>query len=126
MKHILLAFLFLFPSCSDSYMTVERNVIDAENKVPIYFYAEPEQSNDANTWRPVFTYFIYAMDEGVYDAYFHAYCMMEDSVIWSGIQSIEIEGKKKIWGTYTAEYANFNPEWIINVTPMAYVSVEYE
>ena len=98
MKHILLAFLFLFPSCSDSYMTVERNVIDAENKVPIYFYAEPEQSNDANTWRPVFTYFIYAMDEGVYDAYFHAYCMMEDSVIWSGIQSIEIEGKKKDMG----------------------------
>ena len=127
MKNLILLILLLLPiSCSDDYMTIERNIIDAENKIPIYFYAEPEQSNDANTWRPVFTYYIYSMNEGIYDAYFHAYCMMEDSVIWSGIQPIEIEGRKKIWGTYTAEYANFNPEWIINVTPMAYVSEEYE
>ena len=124
MKKLLL--LLTLIGCQDDYTTFEQRIVDSESKVPLYFYAEPEQSNDANTWRPVFTYFIYAMNEGIYDAYFHAYCMMEDSVIWSGIQPIEIEGRKKIWGTYTAEYANFNPEWIINVTPMAYVSVEYE
>ena len=124
MKKLLL--LLTLMGCQDDYTTFEQRIVDSESKVPLYFYAEPQKSNDANTWRPVFTYFIYAMNEGIYDAYFHAYCMMEDSVIWSGIQPIEIEGRKKIWGTYTAEYANFNPEWIINVTPMAYVSVEYE
>ena len=51
--------------------------------------------------------------------------MLEDSVVWSGIQPITIEGGKKIWGEYVAEEANFNPEWIANITPMAYVSVEY-
>ena len=48
--------------CGDDYMTVERNIIDAENKVPIYFYATAEQSGE-NTWRPVFTYLIYSLDE---------------------------------------------------------------
>ena len=36
-----------------------------------------------------------------------------------------VEGGKKIWGEFVAE-ASFNPEWIVNVPPMAYVSVEYE
>jgi len=114
-----------FTSCEDSYMTVERRVIDAENKIPIYFQATAEQDG-INTWRPVFTYYIFQLEEGVYDAYFHAYIMVQDSVIWSGIQPIQIEGGKKIWGEYIAEGANFNPELVVNSTPMAYVSVSYE
>ena len=106
-------------------MIVERNIIDAENKVPIYFYANAEQADNANSWRPVFTYYIYLMEEGEYDAYFHAYCIQGDSIIWSGVQSITIEGRKKIWGEYVSG-ANFTPDNIANVTPMAYVSVEYE
>ena len=43
-------------SCGDNFMTVERNIIDAENNVPIYFYADAEQADNANSWRPVFTY----------------------------------------------------------------------
>mgnify|MGYP007077539242 FL=1 len=113
-----------FASCEDKYLTVERRVVDAENNIPLYFYAEAINAETVNTWKPVFTYFIYQMEEGAYDAYFHAYCMLEDSVIWSGVQPIEIEGGKKIWGEYVAEGANFSPEWIVNVTPMAYVSVE--
>jgi len=115
----------MLTGCGDDYMTIERRIIDSDSKVPLYFYAEPEQSSITNTWRPVFTYFIYSVDEGEYDAYFHAYCMLGDSIIWSGIQPIRIEGGKKIWGEFVAE-ASFNPEWIVNVTPMAYVSVEYE
>ena len=111
--------------CSDDYMTIERRIIDAENKVPIYFYADAEQSDNFNSWRPVFTYYIYLMEEGTYDAYFHAYCMDGDSVIWSGVQPITIEGRKKIWGEYVSD-VNFSPQNIANVTPMAYVSVEYE
>ena len=122
MKKLLLLFLL---SCQDSYMTIEKRVIDAENNIPIYFYAEATHSDSVNSWKPIFTYLIYQMDEGIYDAYFHAYCMLEDSVVWSGIQPITIEGGKKIWGEYVAEEANFNPEWIANITPMAYVSVEY-
>ena len=122
MKKLLLI-LALF-SCSDDYMIMERRVINAENNVPIYFYADAVQADNANSWRPVFTYYVYLIEEGEYDAYFHAYCVQNDSIVWSGEQPITIEGGKKIWGEYVAE-ANFNPEWISNVTPMAYVSVEY-
>ena len=119
----LLLFLFLL-SCQDSYMTIEKRVVDAENNIPIYFQATAEQDG-VNTWRPVFTYYIYQMEEGQYDAYFHAYIMIDDSIIWSGIQPIVIEGGKKIWGEYIAEGANFDPILVTNSTPMAYVSVEY-
>ena len=111
-------------SCGDDYLTVERNVIDAENKVPIYFFADAQQAENTNSWRPIFTYYIYLMEEGEFDAYFHAYCMDGDSVIWSGVQPITIEGRKKIWGEYVSN-ANFTPDNIANVTPMAYVSVQY-
>ena len=112
-------------SCGDDFITVENKIIDAENKVPIYFYADAQQAENTNSWRPIFTYYIYLMDEGEYDAYFHAYCVQNDSVIWSGVQPITIEGRKKIWGEYVSS-ANFTPDNIANVTPMAYVSVEYE
>ena len=105
-------------------MTIEHNIINADNKVPVYFFADAEQSDNTNSWRPVFTYYVYLMDEGEYDAYFHAYCMDGDSIIWSGIQPIRLEGGKKIWGEYVSS-ANFSPQNIANVTPMAYVSVEY-
>ena len=119
-----LVFLLLLLSCEDKFLTVERNYIDAESKIPIYFTASAEQDG-LNTWRPVFTYYIYQMDEGEYDAYFHAYVMVNDSVIWSGVQPITIEGGKKIWGEFTAVGANFNPELVVDSTPMAYVSVQY-
>ena len=119
-----LVFLFLLLSCEDKFLTVERNYIDAESKIPIYFTASAEQDG-LNTWRPVFTYYIYQMDEGEYDAYFHAYVMVNDSVIWSGVQPITIEGGKKIWGEFTAVGANFSPELVVDSTPMAYVSVQY-
>ena len=83
-----------FIGCEDSYMTVEKRIIDAENKIPIYFQATAEQDG-VNTWRPVFSYYIFQLEEGVYDAYFHAYIMVQDSVIWSGIQPIQIEGGKR-------------------------------
>ena len=119
-----LVFLLLLLSCEDKFLTVERNYIDAESKIPIYFTASAEQDG-LNTWRPVFTYYIYQIEEGEYDAYFHAYVMVNDSVIWSGVQPITIEGGKKIWGEFTAGGANFNPELVVDSTPMAYVSVQY-
>ena len=119
-----LVFLLLLLSCEDKFLTVERNYIDAESKIPIYFTASAEQDG-LNTWRPVFTYYIYQIEEGEYDAYFHAYVMVNDSVIWSGVQPITIEGGKKIWGEFTAVGANFNPELVVDSTPMAYVSVQY-
>ena len=111
-------------SCEDKYLTVERRVVDAENNIPIYFSTYAEQDG-VNTWRPVFTYYIYQIEEGIYDAYFHAYIMVNDSIVWSGIQPISIEGGKKIWGEYIAVGANFAPELVVNSTPMAYVSVSY-
>ena len=64
MKKLILALLLI--SCADDYMTIERNVIDADNKVPIYFYAQAEPLSPS-TWRPVFTYLIYFLEEGEYD-----------------------------------------------------------
>ena len=114
----------VFLSCDDSYMTVERRVIDTDNRIPIYFWAEAEQAG-SNTWRPVFTYYIYSLEEGEYDAYFHAYVVdNNDSVLWVGVQPIAIEGGKKIWGEYVSE-AEFSPYMMPNIIPMAYVSVEY-
>ena len=119
-----LVFLFLLLSCEDKFLTVERNYIDAESKIPIYFSTYAEQDG-LNTWRPVFTYYIYQMEEGEYDCYFHAYVMVNDSVIWSGVQPISVVGGKKIWGEYIGVGANFDPELVVNSTPMAYVSVQY-
>jgi hypothetical protein len=51
--------------------------------------------------------------------------MIEDSVIWSGIQPISLEGGKRLRGEYIGVGANFNPELVANSTPMAYVSIEY-
>jgi len=123
MKKLLLA-LFIITSCSDDYMTIEQRIIDSESKVPLYFYASAEQAG-VNTWRPVFTYYVYTVDEGEYDAYFHAYMIDSSSnVVWSGVQPLKIEGGKKVWGQYVTD-AEFYPDIIPNVTPMAYVSVEY-
>ena len=124
---LLLSGLFILYawSCGDDYLVVERNTIDSESKIPIYFYADAEQAENTNSWRPVFTYYIYLIEEGQYEAYFHAYCVQDDSIIWSGVQPNTIEGRKKIWGEYVSS-ANFTPDNIANVTPMAYVSVRYE
>ena len=124
---ILLSILFsLYAwSCSDDYVTYENHIIDADSKVPMYFYAEAEQAG-VDTWRPVFTYLIYSLEEGEYNAYFHAYMIGDnDSVLWSGIKHIEVEGGKRIWGQYTTD-AELYPYAMYNILPMAYVSVEYE
>jgi hypothetical protein len=123
MKRLVLL-LALSVSCGDDYMTVERNIIDAENKIPIYFYAEAEQAG-MDTWRPVFTYLIYSLDEGEYDAYFHAYVVNCSDSLWSGVQIVQIEGGKKVWGQYVTD-AEFYPHMIPDIHPMAYVSVKYE
>ena len=123
MRLILLILLLL--GCGDDYTTVERRIIDAETKVPVYFYATAEQAG-SDTWRPVFTYLIYSLEEGEYDAYFHAYMVSDDdSVLWSGVQPIQIEGGKKVWGEYVTT-AEFYPYMMSDIHPMAYVSVEYD
>ena len=122
MRLILLILLLL--GCGDEYTTVERRIIDAETKVPVYFYATAEQAG-SDTWRPVFTYLIYSLEEGEYDAYFHAYMVSDnDSVLWSGVQPIQIEGGKKVWGEYVTT-AEFYPYMMSDIHPMAYVSVQY-
>tara|TARA_R100001530_G_C4248047_1_gene137081 strand:- start:305 stop:676 length:372 start_codon:yes stop_codon:yes gene_type:complete len=123
MKKLLL--LLTLIGCQDDYMTFERRIVDSDNRVPVYFYAEAEQAG-VNTWKPVFTYHIYSLEEGEYDAYFHAYMIdSSDSVLWSGIQPIQIEGGKRVWGQYVTD-AEFYPYMISKMLPMAYASVSYE
>jgi len=115
-------------SCSDDYITYENRIIDAQNKVPIYFYCDAMPNYDyENTWYPEFTYYVYQLEEGEYDAYFHAYLITDDSVTWSGTTEIVLENGKKILGHYSGINTAFIPgDLLQNTTPMAYVSIEYD
>ena len=125
MKRLILIMILL--GCGDDYMTVEHRIIDSDNKVPLYFYAEPVQAG-VDTWRPIFTYLIYTVNEDTleYAAFFHAYVINgENEILWQGVQPITIKGREKVWGEYVAD-AEFSPFMIPEITPMAYVSVSYE
>ena len=124
---LLLYFSLLLTSCGDDYVTYENRIIDAQNKVPLYFWCDARPNYDyENTWYPEFTYYIYHLEEGEYDAYFHAYLITDDSVAWSGTKEIFLESGKKILGHYSGINTAFIPgEYLQNTTPMAYVSVEY-
>ena len=115
-------------SCEDKYLTVERRVINTgQDNVAMYFWAQATHADSANTWKPIFYFYVYSLseDSAEYDAYFHAYIVNQsDSIVWSGVMPIELEGKKRVYGEFVSD-ANFSPENIVNVTPLAYCSVEY-
>ena len=115
-------------SCSDDYITYETRIIDAQNKVPVYFWCDARPNYDYdNTWYPEFTYYVYQLEEGDYDAYFHAYLITDDSVTWSGTTEIVLENGKKILGHYSGINTAFIPgDLLQNTNPMAYVSIEYD
>jgi hypothetical protein len=115
-------------SCSDDYITYETRIIDAQNKVPVYFWCDARPNYDyENTWYPEFTYYVYQLEEGEYDAYFHAYLITDDSVTWSGTTEIVLENGKKVLGHYSGINTAYIPgDWLQNTTPMAYVSIEYD
>ena len=125
MKKLLL--ILILSSCSDDYITYENRIIDAQNKVPIYFHCDAKPNFDFNnTWYPEFTYYVYHLEEGEYDAYFHAYLITDDSVSWSGTKEIFLGNGKKILGYYSGINTAWLPgEYLSKPPPMAYVSVEY-
>jgi len=127
MKIGILLIGLLLLTCSDEYVTYENRIIDSESKVPMYFYATAMPNYDAGqTWYPEFVYYVYQIEEGEYDAYFHAYLITDDSISWSGTTEIEMEHGKKVLGTYSAVgQVWLPPEYLSDTTPMAYVSVKY-
>ena len=127
LKKIIIAF-FLIISCRDEYITYENRIINSESKVPMYFYANAMPNYDVdNTWYPEFVYYVYQIEEGEYDVYFHAYLITDDSVSWSGTTEIELEYGKKVLGTYSAVNTVWLPaEYLNSTTPMAYVSVVHK
>jgi hypothetical protein len=122
-------FTIYMMSCSDKYVTYENRIVDAvSGSIPMYFYANAMPNYDsANTWYPDFIYYIYQIEEGAYDVYFHAYLITDDSISWTGVTEISIEHGKKIQGYYSAVNTVWlPPEYLERTTPMAYVSVSYE
>ena len=115
-------------SCGDEYVSYENRIINATSNVPMYFYANAMPNYDTgNTWYPEFVYYIYQIEEGEYDAYFHAYLITDDSVSWAGTTEIDIAHGKKILGIYSAVgQVWLPPEYLEHTTPMAYVSVSYD
>ena len=55
MKKLILIVMAL--GCGDDYVTYENRIIDAQNKVPLYFWCDAMPNYDVgNTWYPEFTY----------------------------------------------------------------------
>jgi len=128
MKNSFILGILLMFACGDDYVTYENRIIDANNKIPIYFWCDAMPNYDsANTWYPEFTYYVYQLEEGEYDAYFHAYLITEDSVSWSATTEIYLEGGKKVLGYFSGANTAWIPgDHLANTTPMAYVSVKHE
>ena len=125
----LLLLVLILSGCSDEYVTYENRIVDAvSGSIPMYFYAQAMPNYDeGNTWYPDFIYYIYQIEEGAYDAYFHAYLITDDSISWAGATEITMEHGKKIQGYYSAVNTVWLPsEYLDRTTPMAYVSVSYE
>tara|TARA_R110002020_G_scaffold216556_1_gene424375 strand:+ start:174 stop:563 length:390 start_codon:yes stop_codon:yes gene_type:complete len=127
MKRLLLILAILGTSCGDDYITMETRIINSESKVPMYFWCDAMPNYDtSNTWYPEFTYYVYQLEEGEYDAYFHAYLITDDSVAWSATEEIVLENGKKILGHYSGVNTAFIPgEDLGRTTPMAYVSIRH-
>jgi len=120
-----LASLLLLISCSDTIVEVERNYINAEESIPFFFGAEAEQGYSENRWTPVYYYYIYQIEEGEYDAYFHCYLMNGDSVLYSGMTKVYPEYGKTVYGEFKPQ-VDFPSFGMVNVIPMAMIKVEGE
>ncbi len=117
------ALLLMAIGCSDNILEVERNYINATDPLPFYFGAEAEQGYSENQWSPVYYYYIYQIEEGEYDAYFHCYLMNGDTVMYSGVTKVYPEHGKTVYGEYKPD-VDFPAYGMGDVIPMAMIRVD--
>jgi hypothetical protein len=120
-----LSIFLLFLSCSDTILEVEHKIVDSQEPVPFYFGAQVEQGFSPDRWSPVYYYYIYQIEEGDYDAYFHCYLINDDTVMFEGIQKIYPTEGKVVYGEYKPE-VDFPVYDMSEVIPMAMIKIEEE
>ena len=118
-----MSIFLLFLSCSDTVFEFEQQVVDSQEPVPFYFGAQVEQGYSSNTWTPVYYYYIYQVEEGEYDAYFHCYLINDDTVMFEGIQKVYPSEGVVVYGEYKPE-VDFPVYNMSQVIPMAMIKVE--
>ena len=118
-----LGIFLLFLSCSDTILEVEHRIVDSQEPVPFYFGAQVEQGYSTDRWTPVYYYYIYQVEEGEYDAYFHCYLINDDTVMFEGIQKVYPTEGKVVYGEYKPE-VDFPVYDMSEVIPMAMIKVE--
>ena len=90
--------------------------------MPFYFGAQVETSNDSVSWSPVFYYYIYQTEPGKFEAYFHAYMVWRDEIIYSGKQRVYTQYGKVVYGEFSPE-EEFTPDGKEDLIPMANITV---
>jgi len=113
----------LFLSCSDTVLEVEQRIIDSQEPVPFFFGTQVEQGYNPDRWTPVYYYYIYQVEEGEYDAYFHCYLINDDTVMFEGIQKVYPTEGEVVYGEYKPE-VDFPVYEMSEVIPMAMIKVE--
>ena len=63
-----------------------NKIADKLELMPFYFGAQVESPNVNGDWSPLYYYYIYQTEPGDYEAYFHAYLVWRDEIIYSGNQ----------------------------------------
>ena len=106
-----------------------KNVFKKNNKsadklelMPFFFGTQVESPNVNGDWSPLYYYYIYQTEPGDYEAYFHAYMVWRDEIIYSGKQRVYPQYGKVVYGEFKAE-DEFPPDDMHDVIPMAKVTV---
>ena len=118
-----LGIFLLFLSCADNIVEFERRIVDSQEPVPFYFGAQVEQGYSPDRWSPVYYYYIYQVEEGEYDAYFHCYLINDETVMFEGIQKVYPTEGEVVYGEYKPE-VDFPVYEMSEVIPMAMIKVE--
>ena len=94
----------------------------SQKLMPFYFGADAEAVNVNGNWSPVFFYYIYQSEPGDYEAYFNAYLVWRDEIIYSGKQRVYTQYGKVTYGEFLPK-EEFTPDGKHDLIPMANLTV---
>ena len=106
-----------------------NNIFKRNNKsadklelMPFFFGTQVEASNVNGDWSPLYYYYIYQTEPGDYEAYFHAYMVWRDEIIYSGKQRVYPQYGKVVYGEFLPK-EEFTPDGKHDLIPMANITV---
>ena len=90
--------------------------------MPFFFGTQVESPNVNGNWSPLYYYYIYQTEPGDYEAYFHAYMVWRDEIIYSGKQRVYPQYGKVVYGEFLPK-EEFTPDGKHDLIPMANLTV---